>query len=72
MIEFGKFHGHSLGQIAAFEPSYIDWLARTITRDPELVAAARSMQADLDRRGVVRRPHPMGENERRAQARDAG
>jgi hypothetical protein len=30
------------------------------------------MQADLDRRGVVRRPHPMGENERRAQARDAG
>ncbi len=26
-IEFGKFHGHTLGQIAAFEPSYIDWLA---------------------------------------------
>ena len=71
-LPFGKFRGHTLGQVAAFEPSYIDWLARTITRDPELVAAARSMQADLDRRGVVRRPHPMGENERRAQARDAG
>ena len=71
-LPFGKFRGHTLGQVAGFEPSYIDWLARTITRDPELVAAARSMQADLDRRGVVRRPHPMGENERRAQARDAG
>jgi DnaJ domain/Exodeoxyribonuclease X-like C-terminal len=57
-IEFGKFHGHTLGQIAAFEPSYIDWLARTISHDPELVAAARAIQADLDRRGVVRRPRP--------------
>jgi hypothetical protein len=71
-LEFGKFRGHTLGQVAAFEPSYVDWLARTITRDPELVAAARSVQADLDRRGVVRRPHPMGENERRAQARGTG
>jgi curved DNA-binding protein CbpA len=57
-IEFGKFHGHTLGQIAAFEPSYIDWLARTISHDPELVAAARALQLDLDRRGVVRRPRP--------------
>jgi len=70
-LPFGKFRGHTLGQVAAFEPSYIDWLSRTITRDPELVAAARSVQADLDRRGVVRRPHPIGENERRAQAREA-
>jgi curved DNA-binding protein CbpA len=57
-IEFGKFHGHTLGQIAAFEPSYIDWLARTISHDPELVAAARALQAELDRRGVIRRPRP--------------
>jgi hypothetical protein len=71
-LAFGKFRGHTLGQVAAFEPSYVDWLARTITRDPELVAAARSVQADLDRRGVARRAHPIGENERRAQARDAG
>ena len=48
-LPFGKFRGHTLGQVAAFEPSYVDWLARTITRDPELVAAARSVQADLDR-----------------------
>lgn len=57
-IDFGKFHGHSLGEIAAFEPSYIDWLARTISHDPELVAAARALQADLDARGVIRRPRP--------------
>jgi len=53
-IEFGKFHGHTLGEIAAFEPSYIDWVAGTITRDPDLVAAARVIRADLDERGVAR------------------
>ncbi len=56
-IEFGKFHGHTLGQIAVFEPSYIDWVTATVTRDPELVAAARVIQADLDARGVGRRSH---------------
>ncbi len=56
-LEFGKFRGHTLGEVAAFEPSYIDWLANTITRDPELVAAARVLQADLDARGVPRRDH---------------
>jgi hypothetical protein len=53
-IEFGKFNGHSLGEISAFEPSYIDWVAGTITRDPDLVAAARVIQDDLDVRGVIR------------------
>jgi curved DNA-binding protein CbpA len=57
-LEFGKFRGHSLGEVAAFEPSYIDWLAQTITRDPDLVAAARVVADDLDRRGVARRAHP--------------
>jgi hypothetical protein len=41
--------------VAAFEPSYIDWLATTITRDRDLVAAARVVRDDLDRRGVRRR-----------------
>jgi curved DNA-binding protein CbpA len=54
-LAFGKFHGHTLGQVAAFEPSYIDWLAATITRDPELVAAARVVRDELDRKGVARR-----------------
>jgi curved DNA-binding protein CbpA len=58
VIEFGKFHGHSLGQIADFEPTYIDWLARTISRDPDLVAAARVLQDDLDGRGINRQPRP--------------
>lgn len=56
-LSFGKFRGHTLGQVAAFEPSYVDWLARTITRDPELVAAARVVQDDLDARQIARRDH---------------
>jgi curved DNA-binding protein CbpA len=54
-LEFGKFRGHTLGQVAAFEPTYIDWIARTITRDRELVVRARVIRADLDERGVERR-----------------
>jgi hypothetical protein len=57
-LEFGKFHGHTLGQVAAFEPSYIDWLATTITRDPDLVAAARVVRDDLDMKGIVRHERP--------------
>jgi hypothetical protein len=57
-LEFGKFRGHSLGDVAAFEPSYVDWLAKTITRDRDLVAAARVIREDLDRRGVIRRERP--------------
>ena len=58
VIPFGKFHDHTLGQIAAFEPSYIDWVAGTVNHDPDLVNAARVIQGDLDRRGVVRRARP--------------
>jgi curved DNA-binding protein CbpA len=61
VIPFGKFHDHTLGQIAAFEPSYIDWVAGTVNHDPDLVSAARVIQADLDQRGVARRSHPAGE-----------
>jgi curved DNA-binding protein CbpA len=61
VIEFGKFHGHTLGQIAAFEPSYIDWVAGTVSHDPDLVSSARVIRADLDRRGVTRRVRPIGE-----------
>jgi hypothetical protein len=58
VIPFGKFHDHTLGQIAAFEPSYIDWVAGTVSHDPDLVSAARVIQSDLDRRGIARRIHP--------------
>jgi hypothetical protein len=57
-VEFGKFRGHTLGEIAAFEPSYIDWIAGTITRDRDLVAAARVIKDDLDARGVPRMRRP--------------
>jgi hypothetical protein len=60
VIEFGKFRGHTLGEIAAFEPSYIDWVVKTITRDRDLVMAARVVQSDLDRRGIVRRTRESG------------
>jgi hypothetical protein len=40
-IVFGKFHGRTLAEIEALEPTYLEWLERTITRDPDLVAAAR-------------------------------
>jgi curved DNA-binding protein CbpA len=53
-MAFGKFHGHTLGEIAAFEPSYIDWIASTITKDRDLVAAARVIRDDLDARGIPR------------------
>jgi hypothetical protein len=58
VMPFGKFHGHTLGEIAAFEPSYVDWMASTISRDPELLAAARVLRDDLDRRGIIRRSRP--------------
>jgi curved DNA-binding protein CbpA len=59
VMPFGKFHDHTLGQIAAFEPSYIDWVAGTVNHDPDLVSAARVIQANLDRRGVARRSRPI-------------
>jgi len=58
VLEFGKFHGHTLGEVAAFEPSYVDWLVGTVMRDPDMAASARVVQADLDRRGILRRRHP--------------
>lgn len=57
-LEFGKFRGHTLGEVAAFEPTYIDWIASTITRDRDLVMRARVVQAELDRQGVPRRARP--------------
>jgi len=58
VLAFGKFHGHTLGQVAGFEPSYVDWLVGTIMRDPDVAASARVVQADLDARGVQRGRHP--------------
>jgi curved DNA-binding protein CbpA len=57
-LEFGRFHGWTLGEVADREPTYIDWVARTITRDRDLVLNARVIAADLDARGVERIMRP--------------
>lgn len=57
-LDFGKFRGHTLGEVAAFEPSYIDWVAGTVQRDPELTAAARVVRDELDRQGIRRVSRP--------------
>lgn len=57
-LEFGRFHGHTLGEVADHEPTYIDWIAHTITRDRDVVMGARVIQADLDERGVPRSMRP--------------
>jgi hypothetical protein len=54
-LHFGKFHGHTLGEVADFEPSYVDWLAVTPGHDPDLVAAARVVRRRLDELGIRRR-----------------
>jgi hypothetical protein len=45
IVAFGKFHGRTLGEIEDREPSYVNWLARAITRDPDLLDAARVVAA---------------------------
>ena len=56
VLGFGRFHGRTLGEVAEQEPTYIDWIASTITRDRDLVMRARVIANDLDARGVERRP----------------
>lgn len=68
VLEFGKHRGYTLGEVELLEPTYIDWIAQTITRDRELVSKARVIQAEMDRQGVARRvrPTPAGFGERTA------
>jgi hypothetical protein len=49
----------TLGEIAKLEPTYVDWIAKTITRDRDLVIRARVVQSDMDERGVERRSRPI-------------
>ena len=55
-LRFGKFAGLTLGDVAELEPTYIDWIVRTIDRDPEITLAARVVLRDLERSGILRRP----------------
>jgi curved DNA-binding protein CbpA len=56
VLGFGRFHGRTLGEVAEKEPTYIDWIASTITRDRDLVMRAKVIAGDLDARGIERRP----------------
>lgn len=54
VLNFGKFHGYTLGEVEILDPAYIDWIARTITRDRDMVIRARLIEEEMDRTGVAR------------------
>jgi hypothetical protein len=54
-VHFGKFEGLTLGDIAELEPTYVDWIVRTIDRDPSLVLGARVVLRYLERSGALHR-----------------
>jgi hypothetical protein len=54
VLNFGKYHGYTLGEVELLDPAYIDWIARTITRDRDMVIRARLIEEDMDRKGVGR------------------
>jgi hypothetical protein len=54
VLNFGKFHGYTLGEVELLDPAYIDWIARTITRDRDMVIRARLIEKEMDRSGVTR------------------
>jgi curved DNA-binding protein CbpA len=54
-LKFGKFEGMTLADVAGLEPTYIDWIVRTIDRDAGLVMAARVVLRYLEGSGVTRR-----------------
>jgi curved DNA-binding protein CbpA len=54
VINFGKFHGYTLGEVELLDPAYIDWIARTITRDRDMVIRARLIEEAMDRDGLTR------------------
>lgn len=54
LLNFGKYHGYTLGEVELLDPAYIDWIARTITRDRDMVIKARLIEAEMDDGGVER------------------
>jgi curved DNA-binding protein CbpA len=54
VLNFGKYHGYTLGEVELLDPANIDWIARTITRDRDMVIRARLIEEDMDRKGVGR------------------
>jgi curved DNA-binding protein CbpA len=55
-LGFGKFAGMTLKEVAEIEPTYIEWIVRTISRDPETSLAARVVLRHLVAGTTVLRP----------------
>jgi len=53
-LRFGKFAGLTLGDVASLEPSYVDWIVRTIA-DPGVNLAARVVLRHLEGSAAARR-----------------
>lgn len=54
VLNFGKYHGYTLGEVELLDPAYIDWISRTITRDRDMVIRARLIEEEMDRSGMAR------------------
>jgi hypothetical protein len=55
-LRFGKFAGLTLGDVASLEPTYVEWIVRTIS-DPGVNLAARVVLRHLEKSGRrFRRP----------------
>jgi curved DNA-binding protein CbpA len=51
VLEFGRYAGWSLADIARYDPNYLEWLARTMI--------GRTYQEEIDKLLAVRRPRPL-------------
>jgi curved DNA-binding protein CbpA len=51
VLEFGRYAGWSLAELARYDPNYLEWLARTMI--------GRAYQEEIDKLLAVRRPRPL-------------
>jgi curved DNA-binding protein CbpA len=51
VLEFGRYAGWSLADLARHDPDYLEWLARTMI--------GRAYQEEIDKLLAVRRPRPL-------------
>jgi curved DNA-binding protein CbpA len=51
VLEFGRYAGRSLADIARDDPDYLEWLARTMV--------GRAYQKEIEKLLVLRRPRPL-------------
>jgi curved DNA-binding protein CbpA len=54
-LKFGKFEGLTLADVADLEPTYVEWIVRTINSDAGLLLAARVVLRYLESTTLTRR-----------------